>query len=57
MGGGDLNGHGLHTAGSVESRETNAHGEDAFSVTGDRVLLASDHESIIVFERLQPLTL
>ena len=26
MGGGDLNGHGLHTAGGVESKETDAHG-------------------------------
>ena len=57
MGGGDLNGHGLHTAGSVESRETNAHGEDAFSVAGDLVLLARDHEGITVLEQLQPLTL
>src|SRR4029450_5399416 len=57
MCGGDLDGHGLHTAGSVESRETNAHGEDAFSVTGDLVLLASDQEGIIVLEQLQPLTL
>src|SRR5499427_3669770 len=56
MCGGDLDGHGLPTAGGVESRETNAHGEDAFSVAGDRVLLAGDHEGIIVLEQLQPLT-
>ena len=56
MCGGDLDGHGLHTAGGVESRETNAHGEDAFSVAGDRVLLASDQEGIIVLKQLQPLT-
>src|SRR5215475_1653892 len=46
----------MHTAGGVESRETNAHGEDAFSVAGDHVLLASDHEGIIVLEQWQPLT-
>jgi hypothetical protein len=57
MGGGDLDGHGLHTAGGVESRETNAHREDAFSVAGDLALLASDHEGIIVLEQWQPLTL
>ena len=56
MCGGDLDGHGLQTAGGVESRETNAHGEDAFSVAGDHVLLASDHEGIIVLEQWQPLT-
>src|SRR5215831_21144441 len=48
--------HGRHTAGGVESRETNAHGEDAFSVAGDHVLLARDHEGIIVLEQWQPLT-
>ena len=47
----------MHTAGGVEARETKAHGEDAFSVAGDLVLLASDHEGIIVLEQLQPLTL
>src|SRR5262252_7257812 len=56
MCGGDLDGHGLQTAGGVESRETNAHGEDAFSVAGDLVLLASDHEGIIVLEQWQSLT-
>jgi len=57
MGGRDIDGHGLHTAGGVESREIDAHGEAAFSVAGGRVLLASDHEGIIVLEQLQPLTL
>src|SRR5262245_24904385 len=57
MGGGDLDGHGLQTAGRVESSETHAHGEEACSVTGARVLWASDHESLIVFARLPPLTL
>src|SRR5262245_20350171 len=57
MGGRDVDGHGLHTAGGVESRETDAHGEAAFSVACGRVLLASDHEGIIVFNQLQPLTL
>jgi len=57
MGRRDLDGHGLHTAGGVESRETNAHGEDALSVAGDLVLSTSDHEGIIVCEQLQPLTL
>src|SRR5262249_710147 len=56
MYGGDLDGHGLQTAGGVESREPNAHGEDGFSVAGDRVLLASGHEGIIVLEQLQSLT-
>ena len=50
----DVDGHGLHTAGSVESRETDAHREDAFSVAGGLVLLARDHEGIIVLEQLQP---
>jgi hypothetical protein len=34
MGGRDVDGHGMYTAGSVESRETDAHGVDAFSVAG-----------------------
>src|SRR5262245_58221766 len=54
---GDVDGHGLHTAGGVESRETDAHGETAFSVAGGLVRLTSDHEGIIVCEQLQPLTL
>ena len=45
-----------HSRGVV-SRKTDAHEEDAFSVAGDLVLLASDHEGIIVLEQLQPLTL
>ena len=32
MGGRDVDSHGLHTAGGVESRETDAHGVAAFSV-------------------------
>src|SRR5262249_57663117 len=54
---GDVDGHGLHTTGGVESRETDAHREDAFSVACGLVLLTRDHEGIIVLEQLQPLTL
>jgi len=54
MGGRDVDGHGMYTAGSVESRETDAHGVDAFSVACGLVLLTDDHEDIIVLEQLQP---
>src|SRR5262249_43579751 len=57
MGGRDVDGHGMYTAGNVESRETDAHGVDAFSVACGLVLLTRDHEGIIVLEQLQPLTL
>src|SRR5262249_35544680 len=42
MSGRDVAGHGLYTAGGVESRETGAHGEAAFSVACGPLLLASD---------------
>src|SRR5262245_30343919 len=54
---GDVDGHGLHTTGGVESRETDAHREDAFSVACGLVLLTRNHEGIIVLAQLQPLTL
>jgi hypothetical protein len=56
MGGWNVDGHGLHTAGGVEPRETDAH-EDAFSVACVLVRLTRDNEGIIVLAQLQPLTL
>ena len=57
MGGRDVDGHGLHTAGGVESRETDAHGVAAFSVACVLVRFTHDNEGSILLAQLQPLTL
>ena len=55
MGGEDVNGHRMHTAGGVEPGETDAHG-DAFAFAEVVVVWAADDEGIIFPKQLQPLS-
>ena len=55
MGGGDVDGHGLHTAWGVEPSKTDAHG-DAYSSTWVCVALASDDEDIPFPGQFPPLS-